>query len=315
MPLKIDYVNQIPSTPTKIYDILDSSNNLLFEDVKITDQTVYTDEGDSFGATDINATNTQVNANTQSISDIGTILGDVTVEDLNNLSSGSGWTPVIIELTYASADSPTFVVNTSTDLTSKISVGMKIKLTQSTVKYFIVTAITSTTITLYGGTDYTLLDTTITDVYFSSVKAPFGFPINPDKWSVIVTDTTLRSQTPSGTTVYNLGGVNIIIPIGIWNVSFSVLAQIGESASTATAKYMTISLSTENNTLVSSNSAGLAGAEIKFSRLFIQKQMLFNLSNKTTYYLNSRNDSGSGVIIFNLNDESALVLKAVCAYL
>ena len=234
--------------------------------------------------------------------------GDLVIE------SGD-WKSINATLAYASADNPTFVANTSIDLTSLISVGMKLKLTQTTVEYFIVTAITSTTITLYGGTDYTLANETITLPYFSSMKAPFGFPISPDKWSVIVTDVTLRSQTPSGTTVYNLGGVNIIIPIGIWNVSFSVLAQIGEAASTATAKYMTISLSTENNTLVSSNSAGLAGADIKFSRLFIQKQMLFNLSNKTTYYLNSRNDSGSGVIIFNLNNESSLVLKAVCAYL
>lgn len=90
MPLKVDYVNQIPSTATKIYDILDSANNKLFEDIKISDQTVYTKEGDSFGATDINATNTQVNANTQSISDIGTILGDVTVEQLAMLASVDG---------------------------------------------------------------------------------------------------------------------------------------------------------------------------------------------------------------------------------
>lgn len=90
MPLKIDYVNQIPSTPTKIYDILDSSNNLLFEDIKISDKTVYTEEGDAFGAADINATNTQVNTNTQSISDIGTILGDVTVEQLAMLAGVDG---------------------------------------------------------------------------------------------------------------------------------------------------------------------------------------------------------------------------------
>lgn len=90
MPLKVDYVNQIPSTATKIYDILDSSDSLLFEDIKISDQTVYTEEGDSFGAADINATNTQVNANTQSISDIGTILGDVTVEQLALLADVTG---------------------------------------------------------------------------------------------------------------------------------------------------------------------------------------------------------------------------------
>ncbi len=91
MPLKTDYKNFIPSTTTKIHDIKQASDEtVLYEDVILEDVTIYLQEGDSFGAGDINATNAQVNANTQSISDIGTILGDVTVEQLALLADVTG---------------------------------------------------------------------------------------------------------------------------------------------------------------------------------------------------------------------------------
>ena len=247
------------------------------------------------------------------------VLGGVKIGAGIDISGGiissDDWKLISATLTYASADNPTFVVNTSIDLTSKISVGMKLKLTQSTVKYFIVTAIDGYTITLYGGTDYTLTSATITDVYFSSVKAPLGFPLNPNKWSIIITNSDPLEITPSGTTVYNLGGLNITIPIGIWEVSYSVIAQIGNAEVVAGPRFMTVSLSTASNTLIYSNAASLAGGDFKFTRLFIQKAFLLNLASKTTYYLNSRNDGGNGVTIYNLNSEIPCVIKAVCAYL
>jgi hypothetical protein len=98
--------------------------------------------------------------------------------NLNNMEIGietndtavlSGWNVLGATLTFSSADAPTYVASTSVDLTGVISVGMKLKLTQTTVKYFIVTAINTTTITLYGGTDYTLANATITLPYYSVV--------------------------------------------------------------------------------------------------------------------------------------------------
>ena len=88
MPLKTDYKNFIPSTTTKIHDIKQASDGTVINaEVILEDVTIYSQEGDAFGAGDINATNAQVNANTQSISDIGLILGDVTVEQLAMLAS------------------------------------------------------------------------------------------------------------------------------------------------------------------------------------------------------------------------------------
>lgn len=77
--------------------------------------------------------------------------------------------------TYASAN--TFTV--PWDLTTKYQRGDRIKLTQTTVKYFTVLKVAywaSTTITITGGTDYTLANAAITDNYYSKELSPQGYP-------------------------------------------------------------------------------------------------------------------------------------------
>jgi hypothetical protein len=110
-----------------------------------------------------------------------------------------GWSKVQETWSYASADAPTFVMTVPAGATAKYSPGMRVKLTQSTggTKYFIITAVASTSITLYGGTDYTLNNEAITAPYYSTQKAPFGFPLSAAKWSVRVTNTSSASQTAS----------------------------------------------------------------------------------------------------------------------
>ena len=126
----------------------------------------------------VSATNENV-TNIGTLASLKTAVKTSTVGAINEVydTTDNGWISARATLTYASASAPTFVCNTSIDLTTRISVGMKIKLTQTTTKYFFVTAITSTTITLYGGTTYSVINATISNVYFSSVQLPYGFPI------------------------------------------------------------------------------------------------------------------------------------------
>ena len=98
----------------------------------------------------------------------------------------SGWSALLTtdKLTYKSASAQIYVCNTlntsntAKDLRSYLSVGMKVKITQdAVVKYFFITAIDATSVTLYGGSRYTLTNTAITNVYYSVVLSPHGFPI------------------------------------------------------------------------------------------------------------------------------------------
>jgi hypothetical protein len=87
-------------------------------------------------------------------------------------SVDTGWRHVTDSWTYASATT----VTVPTDATTKYSVGDKIKLVQTTTKYFYITAVTATVLTLNGGSDYTVANAAISSIYYSKVTTPLGFP-------------------------------------------------------------------------------------------------------------------------------------------
>lgn len=233
--------------------------------------------------------------------------------NLNGLAGG--WTRVIETLTYTSADAPTFVANTSTDLRTYISVGMKLKLTQTTEKYFIVTAITSTTITLYGGTDYTLTNTAISEVFFSVHKAPYGFPLNPNKWSVIISISSNLSQgTPSVGVWYNLGSTNISVPIGEWNLSYAVLIGGFKTSTTSFSAISTLSTSattpTDNSLTGEAYIEGALGTLTLFGDIYKTKSII--VTSKTLYYLLGQ---GNGNTLTFYGATTPIIIKAVSVYL
>jgi len=88
----------------------------------------------------------------------------------------TGWVAAGETWTYVSPS--TFLI--SGDKTSKYSVGMKIKLTQTTIKYFYITDISysapNTIVIVYGGTDYSLANAVIIIPCFSTNESPFAFP-------------------------------------------------------------------------------------------------------------------------------------------
>lgn len=236
------------------------------------------------------------------------------------IATSSDWNAITATLTYASADSPTFVANTSIDLTSLISVGMKLKLTQTTVKYFIVTAITSTTITLYGGTDYTLTNSTITLPFVSSMKAPIGFPLDKNKWTVIFKEgtTSFSQANPTQNTWYNM--YSLAIPIGLWEVEWSaIIAAISNSSKTGVRVSGT--LSTTNNGETNTNLSAYQGADGASGTIIVlasvNRKDNISITSKTTYYLNIRTVSPTGDVqtLTNSVNNQPTIIKAVCAYL
>src|SRR5574344_389577 len=138
----------------------------------------------------------------------------------------NGWYEIdsnaVPTFTYVSWDSSVYtgVVNSNLDLTPYLSVGMKVKFTQnSVINYAFITAITSTQLTLFLGTDYSLNNSAISNTYFSMLKAPYGFPLNPDKWSVVYFNTTNIGPTALTANVWANPGSSIAIPIGLWKVN------------------------------------------------------------------------------------------------
>jgi len=114
----------------------------------------------------------------------GTSTGDIVIIDgtqtLTNKTltspvvnvSWDGWVVVTDTWTYASATTIT-VPSGAASLYQK---GDKIKLTQTTAKYFYITTVADTLLTITGGSSYTLTSATITSPYYSKVENPQGFP-------------------------------------------------------------------------------------------------------------------------------------------
>lgn len=89
-----------------------------------------------------------------------------------------GWLTSTMTWTYLTAS--TFTI--TGDWTDRFQTGDKVKLTQTTVKYFyvckstFVAATGLTNISVSGGTDYTLANAAITTPFWSHANSPTGFP-------------------------------------------------------------------------------------------------------------------------------------------
>ena len=225
-------------------------------------------------------------------------------------------------LTFSAADAPVYTVTCNGNYTLIIPVGARIALTHSgATKYFIVVKTSysspNTTFTLYGGTDYTLAAGAITNPYYSIAKAPVGFPLDPDKWTVMVTDSSDRSQSnPSNSTYYNVGSIQISIPIGAWRIHYNVFAST-EVVSAPAYLNFTVCLSTTNNgNTLASLSRFVATPLINSQLNGVCSGEPYTVASKTTLYLNASTNSNQACATTHFhNNWSTLIIKAICAYL
>lgn len=158
-------------------------------------------------------------------------INKVNATDMNELKNAfnnqvaQGWykTGINPTFTFVSYDSETLtgVVSSNLDMTPYLNVGMKVKFTQnSAIKYAFITAITSNSITLFLGTDYSINSSAISNTYYSMLKTPYGFPTNPSIWSVSLSLTSYTPVlNPTNSIVYNLENAYLDIPIGQWKLS------------------------------------------------------------------------------------------------
>jgi len=247
-------------------------------------------------------------------------LAETTEDQTSSFTSilATGWNPISYTCTYASAI--TFTI--SGDKTGELYPGMKFKLTQTTVKYFIVTKVAysapDTTVTIYGGVDYTLANAAISSPYYSTQKSPYGFPMSPRLWRVAFSDTTDREQTtPSAGTWYNLGSASIAVPIGAWRLGYKCCLYINRSASTFGDSRSTLSTANNSESDASFSTynaqAGASGTQQQYAH--IQLELYRDVTTASTYYLNigTPNSGMSAIGLKNLYETTQIY--ADCAYL
>lgn len=121
-----------------------------------------------------------------------------------------GWVDANETLTYASAT--TFTCSAA--LAGVLMTGDRIKLTQTTTKYFYVTSVSGTIITITGGTDYTLANAAITLPFYSKELTPFSFPTY-FAYTPTITSVGGTFTSVVGTGSFSMIGTNVFATIVI----------------------------------------------------------------------------------------------------
>lgn len=123
--------------------------------------------------------------------------------------SMTGWVEEAATRTWMfySANDPEFVLKVDDDVTGLVSAGMKLRAKQDSDNYLyaFVTKVEisdeGTLVTVFAGTYDFVDEEPIHSVAFSNVKSPFGFPMNRDVWSIVMTDENNRTSGALGSTI------------------------------------------------------------------------------------------------------------------
>lgn len=172
----------------------------------------------------------------------------------------------------------------------------------------------NTTITVNLGTDYYLTNTTITNNYYSWVKAPLNFPSNLNKWTILTKkNTNIVQNSPTSNTWYNLGGFSIGVPPGSWTLSYKVYmsaahATIAANLNSTLSKNSALETNTDYTIQVYSGTTLTIGNTQATS-------VIFN-SIKTTFYLNIQvlQTSITNITLYSGGGNPPPVLKAVLEF-
>lgn len=246
--------------------------------------------------------------------------------DITNLKTG--WLPANETWTYASVDDPTGNITISGDKTTKYSTGMRIKFTNGgNIIYGIITKLVysspNTTLTFLHEINpsnsqalHLMANSAITNNYYSSAKAPYGFPMSEDKWAIKFTDATLRALgTPTTNTWYNLSSLQKSVPIGAYKVKWKIMSFFERVSTGPNSLYTCISTSpnSASNSEYITSQAGYGTNNANFGFTTVREEYI-EFASKTTIYFNIMT-ADSAVGIYFQNNQSTLLFKATCAYL
>lgn len=162
-------------------------------------------------------------------------------------------------------------------------------------KYGLITAVGAyaggvTPITIWGGTDYSLANATISNPYYATVKSPFGFNTAKKKWQSLL---TINASTTNPTVAVANNLASVAIPIGEWEIILNGGLYIGVASAALKGAYVGLSTSSSAFTdTVELYFFGRAYAATSATLGFSTQKQL-GLTTKTTYYLLSMADDAS----------------------
>ena len=127
-----------------------------------------------------------------------------------------GWMPVSESWSYASATT----ITVPSGAASRFQKGDKLKLTNnSTTKYFYIVGVADTVLTVTGGSDYTVHDSAISNIYVSRADRPFGFPVVFSYTPVVTAPGGTAPTFATATGKFSMGNGRVFVSIYLVNTS------------------------------------------------------------------------------------------------
>lgn len=189
-----------------------------------------------------------------------------------------------------------------------------------TYDFGIVTKVSTTVATVQVPEGCTIPTTGgVSTVDLSPYKAPFGFPSDSGRWTVVFQSAVDTAQaTPTSGTWYNAGLQRLLVPIGDWDLGYS-----GTMFITTTATQTLVRIKSTLSTTSSSESdirfgayGGFSGASGTLtSAIPIANTQPLSLSAATTYYLNLLTNQANGSTMFWNGSNRPTMITAKCALL
>lgn len=246
---------------------------------------------------------------------VQTLVGNV---DLGWVATGESWT-----YSSWSSTTQTGVVTVPSNATTKYTAGMRVRFSQTTggTKYAIITAVTTTTLTLFFPSGTTFNNETVTSPVYSSIKAPYGFNLDAAVWELAYTSSTddSASAAPASGTWYQVPSAQLVVPVGSWFLGYhGSAAGVGNASAALRFK---ATLATANNTESDSGLSTYLGltntntTPVIIGLMAREKSIL--LGSQTTYYLNMARSTGGGAmsVLSMQGSQAPTRIYARCAYL
>jgi hypothetical protein len=197
-----------------------------------------------------------------------------------------GWIGANETWTYASAT--TFTV--AADVTGKYNKGDKIKLTQTTVKYFYILSTSfgagTTTITVTGGSDYSLANAAITANFYSKLDTPQGFP-SQFNWTPGYTGFSSNPTSAAATFSIDAGIVNVYYTVSGFGTSNATSFTITGLPVTSTGNDQStgarMCAALDNGSVVIPAFASISGTTITFYKSTNNPSSWTNANGKGVY--------------------------------
>lgn len=169
-----------------------------------------------------------------------------------------------------------------------------------TTEYGIITAAsfsTNTTLTVQVPEGYAIPTSGgVSALSYSTQKVPYGFPASASKWEVISIQIAQGSQGAAvDGTWYNVASHQMSVPVGDWDLGYEASPII--TATTFGIQSLTLSTANNSESDFQFRTQGYIGGT-NTTGLPRYRARTINITAATLYYLNHKQESGTGVTLF-----------------